>query len=126
VSGLGFTLPGLSGQITTDNLVSTVGASMSVSVPQPLRNTSETRAPTDVIVNQEYLPGGELVPLKGAAGTRDEGTFGRKPAMVKGLPLPKDTGVSLTAKPVSVRASVKFASSEVGCTDYHCDVPVHP
>lgn len=95
-------LPGLSASLTTDEPSTT---SSTVDIPSPMRNTSHTTGPDYRIINQKYLPGGQTVPLNvtGAVKMSDlAGTYGRKPAMAKGMPMPDNTGVSLYANVVTV------------------------
>eukprot|EP00884_Botryococcus_braunii_P016228 jgi/Botrbrau1/3289/Bobra.174_1s0053.1 len=112
-SGVTIELPGLSASLRTQELAAPI------EIPAPLRNTSQMSAPDFRIVNQQYLPGSQTFPLNVTGNIKLSelsGTYRRKPAMVKGVPMPDDTGVSLYAEVVLVnpKKSQSTASREQG------------
>lgn len=92
-------------------------------LPIPQQDTPNLPMPDFYIENQQPLGGGMPVPVATVEGDGRPSvsdviatTMQKRPAMMLGLPMINDTGVSRTAKPVDVYASNEPAHVESGST----------
>jgi hypothetical protein len=88
-------------------------------LPLPQQDVPNAPMPSFSIENQEPLGGGMPVPVatvegEGRPSVSDviANTMQKRPAMMLGLPMINDTGVSRTAKPIDVYASNEPAHAE--------------
>jgi hypothetical protein len=101
----------LQSEMTLDTSVLLEKPSDSSILPLPQQDSPDAPKPEFTIENQEPLGGGSPVPvpslIEGDAAQPSvsdviANTMQKRPAMMLGLPMVPDTGVSLTAKPITV------------------------
>lgn len=92
------------------------------SLPLPQQDDPSAPEPEFTIENQEPLGGGMAVPVASIEGSDGRPsvsdviatTMQKRPAMMLGLPMVNDTGVSRVAQPIPVYSTIESSSMESG------------